>query len=121
MKQYEPMDVLNSVKEPFNKNTFWIYPNEEDIEVKLFDKGWKTIFTTKDLGLSDIAKEQVENLVNELRNTLNFKFNKEYGKYKSTLVNLMNRNRELELQLSKLEAKVDKLTKRYGNTLLAKN
>lgn len=120
MKQYEPMDVLNSVKEPYNKNTFWIHPDEEDIEVKLFDNGWKTIFTTKDLGLSNTAKEQVEKLVNELRNTLNFKFNKEYGKCKTTIVNLMNRNRELELQLSKLEAKVDKLTKRYG-TLLAKN
>jgi len=47
------MEVLTSVKEPFNKNTFCIYPNNGDIEIKLYDKGWKVLFTTKDLGLSD--------------------------------------------------------------------
>lgn len=120
MTLYEPMEVLNSVKEPFNKNTVWLYPNDGDIEVRVFDKGWKVLCTTKDTGLSDESKQQVQNLVNELINSLSFKFNKEYGKHKSTLLKLMDRNKELESKLSELENKVDKLTKRYG-TLLAKN
>ena len=120
MTQYEPMEVLTSVKEPFNKNTFWIYPNNGDIEIKLYDKGWKILFTTKDLGLSDQSKQQVENLVNEFKNTFNSKFIKEYGKHKNSILKLMNKNRELEQKIIELENKVDKLTKRYG-TLLVKN
>jgi len=52
MTQYEPMEVLTSVKEPFNKNTIWIHPVNGEFEVKINDKGWKVLFTTKDLGLS---------------------------------------------------------------------
>jgi hypothetical protein len=43
------MEVLTSVREPFNKNTLWIYPTGEDIEVKIYDKGWRIILSTKDL------------------------------------------------------------------------
>jgi hypothetical protein len=53
MTQYEPMEVLTSVKEPFNKNTLWIHPIDENLEIKIYDKGWKVLFTTKDLGLSN--------------------------------------------------------------------
>ena len=120
MAQYDPMEVLNSIKEPFNKNTVWIYPNDENVEVRVFNKGWKTIVNTKDLGLSEESKQQVENLVNETINSLTYKFNKEYGKHKNTLIKLMERNRELEQKLNDLENKIDKLTKRYS-TLLVKN
>ena len=74
------MEVLYSVKEPFNKNTLWIYPNNENnIEIKVFDKGWKVLLTTEDLGLSEKSKQWIENLVNKNFNMFNFKFNKEYG------------------------------------------
>ena len=117
MNQYEPMEVLTSVREPFNKNTLWIYPTGEDIEVKIYDKGWRIIFSTKDLAQS---KQQVINLVNEFKETFNSKFIKEQGKQKSSLLKIMNKNRELEQKITELENKVDKLTKRYG-TLLVKN
>ena len=121
MMQFEPMEVLYSVKEPFNKNTLWIYPNNENnIEIKVFDKGWKVLLTTEDLGLSEKSKQWIENLVNKNFNMFNFKFNKEYGKHKSTLLTLMNKNKELEIKINDLNNKIDKLTKRYG-TLLAKN
>lgn len=120
MAQYEPMEVLNSIKEPFNKNTVWIYPGNEDIEVRIFNKGWKTVVNTKDLGLSEESKQQVEKLVNEAINVLNYKFNREYGKHKGILINLMEKNKQLEQKLSDLENKLDKLTKRYS-TLLVKN
>jgi hypothetical protein len=51
------MEVLKSVKEPFNKNTLWIYPIDGDFEFKIFDKGWRIIGTTKDLGLTDNSKQ----------------------------------------------------------------
>lgn len=120
MTQYEPMEVLTSIKEPFNKNTLWIHPIDENLEIKIYDKGWKVLFTTKDLGLSNQSKQQVENLVNEFKNVFNSKFLKEYGKHKNSILRLMEKNRELEQKLYELEIKVDKLTKRYG-TLLVKN
>jgi hypothetical protein len=51
------MEVLASVKEPYNRNTLWIHPNEDDFEIELFDKGWRVIFSTKDLGLSEVSKQ----------------------------------------------------------------
>ena len=120
MTQYDPMEILKSVKEPFNKNTLWIYPIDGNFEFKIFDKGWRIIGTTKDLGLTDNSKQQVENLVNEFKNTFNFKINKQFAKCTATLLNLMSKNRELEHRLNELENKLERLTKRYG-TLMAKN
>jgi hypothetical protein len=45
-------DVLISIREPFDKNTFWICPKDDIIEGKVFNKGWKVISTTEDKGLS---------------------------------------------------------------------
>lgn len=120
MTQYEPMEVLTSVKEPFDKNTIWIHPVDGEFEVKINDKGWKVLFTTKDLGLSTQSKQQVENLINEFKNTFNSKFLKEYGKHKNSILMLMDKNRKLEQKLADIEVKLDKLIKRYG-TLLVKN
>lgn len=115
------MEVLTSIREPYSKNTLWIYPNpiDNNIEIKIFNKGWKVLFTTKDVGLTNESKQQVENLAKELKNVLNFKLNKEYGKLKTTILNLLNKNRELESRINELENKLSKLTKRYG-TLLVK-
>lgn len=120
MNQYEPMEVLTSVREPFNKNTLWIHPHDDLIEVKIYNKGWKILFTTKDVGLTEVSKQQLETLVNEFTNSFNFKFKKEYGKHRAALLTLINKNRDLELKVNELETKLNKLIKRYG-TLMAKH
>jgi hypothetical protein len=50
-------EILISLREPFNKNVLWIYPKDNEIELKVFDKGWKVLFTTKDKGLSKLSSE----------------------------------------------------------------
>lgn len=120
MTQYEPMEVLTSVREPFNKNTLWIHPHDDLIEVKIYNKGWKILLTTKDVGLTEVSKQQLNTLINEFVNNFNFKFKKEYGKHKAALLTLINKNRELEAKISELDAKLNKLIKRYG-TLTAKH
>lgn len=120
MTQYEPMEVLTSVREPFNKNTLWIHPHDDLIEVKIYNKGWKVLFTTKDVGLTEVSKQQLETLVNEFKNSFNFKFKQEYGKHRAALLTLTNKNRELEIKVGELEAKLNKLIKRLG-MLIAKH
>ena len=57
MTQYDPMEVLNSVREPYNKNTLWIHPLIDGFEIKVFEKGWETLLSTKDFGLSEMSKQ----------------------------------------------------------------
>lgn len=113
----EPSDVWINIREPYNKNSLWIYPGE-NVEIKIFDKGWKTIFTTEDLGLSLKSKQQMDELVNKLSNILTDKLTREYGKHKSSLIRLRDKERELENRVNELENKLDKMTKRYAATLL---
>jgi hypothetical protein len=40
---FEPSEVLISPREPYNKKTVWIHPTNDNIEVKIFDKGWKLL------------------------------------------------------------------------------
>ena len=117
----EPAEVLINKREPFNKNSVWICPNDDGFEVKLFNKGWEPIFSTQDKGLSEKSKEQIDNLVKLLTNTLNSKLTKEYGRHKSSLIQLRDKERELENKVNELENKLDKLTKRYATLLVNKH
>ena len=112
--------VLISPREPYSKkDTLWICTGKKGIiEFKIFDKGWQTILSTEDLGLSEKSKQQVQDLVNKFENSFNFKYDKVQGKYKNTFLTLMNKNRQLEQKINELESKIDKLTKRFGTLLL---
>lgn len=112
-------EVLISVREPYNKNTLWIKPTDGNIEFNIFNKGWETVLTTKDLGLSNKSEQQVIDLINESEKSFKLKLNKINGNYKNSVINLIKRNRELEQRVFDLENKIDKLVKRYG-TLLGK-
>ena len=112
-------DVLISIREPFDKNTFWICPKDDIIEGKVFNKGWKVISTTEDKGLSQKSEQQVIELVKKSENSLSSKLNKIQGQYKNSIVNLIQKNKELEQKIFELETKLDRLTKRYS-TLLVK-
>lgn len=49
-----------------------------------------------------------------LENSLKDKLVKEYGKHKNSILLLRDKERELENKIVELEAKVDKLIKRYA-------
>ncbi len=116
-QQYAPSDVLISVREPFDKNTLWIHPHEDDIDVKIFKKGWKVLSSTKDLGLSNLSKTQVESLVNTTKEDLITLIKKYLGKFSSSNIQLMDKQKQLELKIAELETKLDKLTKRYTSII----
>lgn len=111
---YDPADVLIHVREPYSKNTVWIQPTGEDIEIKLFDKGWRTIFSTKDTGLSENSLQQVQELIESLQSKIDSKLLKQLGKENNNSIILVKRQKELETKINELEAKVEKLTTRYS-------
>lgn len=114
---YEPSEVLISLREPYNKKTVWICPNEDNIEVKIFNKGWKTILQTKDTGLSEKALEQV-NVFNEDLKRETIKILKKYlGKFSSDYFSMLKRIQYLESKIKTLEDKFDKLNKKYSKLI----
>ena len=108
---YSPAEVLISVREPFNKNTLWLHTHDGIIELKIFDKGWKSIYSTQDNGLSKTSIEQVSTLIKELQENINNKLKKQLGKYSSDSITLLKRQKELEEKISILESKFEKLHK----------
>lgn len=112
---YEPSDVLISLREPYNKNTVWIHPHPDNIEVKIFDNGWRLLSQTKDDGLSEKAKEQVEELNLELKKTILEIIKKQFGKISSNNLILNEKQKNLEQRIINLEDKLDKLTKKYSS------
>lgn len=107
-------DVLINIREPFNKNTLWIYPGKDGvIEIRVFNKGWKTIATTKDFGLSSISKKQVNDLVNSVDTHVTDRLKKCLGDFNSGIIVLQKKERELKTRIEELEKKMEKLTKRY--------
>ena len=110
----QPFDVLTSLREPYSKNTLWLFPHNGEIDVKIFDKGWKIISSTEDKGLSKKSEQQINTLVEELSNNINYNLLKEYGKQRRAIVQLKDKQRVLENKISELENKLDKLTKRYA-------
>lgn len=114
---YEPSEVLISLREPYNKKTVWICPNEDNIQVKIFDKGWKIILQTKDTGLSEKALEQV-NVFNENLKGETIKILKKYlGKFSSDYFSMLKRVQYLESKIQTLEDKFDKLNKKYSKLI----
>lgn len=111
---YEFSDVLISPREPYDKKTVWIHPQTDNIEVKIFDKGWRLLSQTKDLGLSIKAKEQVEKTLEELKVLLIDILKKQLGKFSSNADALYNKQKTLEEKMQVLEDKFDKLNKKYS-------
>lgn len=111
---YEPSDVLISPREPYNKNTIWIHPKEDNIEIKIFDGGWKIISQTKDIGLSNKAKDQVEKTVEELKLAIISILKKQLGKFSSNNIILHNNQKQLEERITRLEDKLDRMNKKYS-------
>ena len=111
---YEPSDVLISLREPYDKKTVWIHPKPDNIEVKIFDKGWKIICQTKDTGLSNESKNQIEQLNEEFKNFIIRIIKKQFGKFSSNNNILFERQKALEEKIKQLEDKIDKMNKKYS-------
>lgn len=111
---YEPSEVLISLREPYNKKTIWIHPKPDNIEVKIYDKGWKILSQTKDFGLSDEAKNQVEKIASELKELIIEILKKQFGKFSSNNNILYEKQKTLEGKVKELEDKFDKLNKKYS-------
>lgn len=111
---YEPSEVLISPREPYNKNTIWIHPLPDNIQVKIFDSGWKILSETKDIGLSDKARNQVEEINLNLKTILLEIIKKQFGKFSSNSLVLSEKQKELEERVRNLEDKFDKLNKKYS-------
>ena len=117
MVNYEPSDVLISPKEPYNKNTIWIYPTQDNIEIRIFDRGWKLLFQTKDLGLSNEAKNQVKEINKEFQDFIIRVIKKYFGKFSSNNNILYDKQKALEDRVKKLEDKIDKMNKKYSKVI----
>lgn len=100
-QQYSPSEVLKSVKEPYNKNTLWIQPFKDHTEIKVYNEGWKLLFSTKDLGLSDVSIKQVKQYNSELKDELIGTLKKQINSLSSDVLLLTNRIIELEKQVAK--------------------
>lgn len=118
---YNPADVLIGIREPFNKNTYWIHPHDGIIETKVFNKGWKVISTTEDKGLSSNAVEQVKNLVEALHVNILAKLKKQAGKYSSDSLVLLDKQKELERRIDEMDENMKKLAKRQQTMLVKLN
>lgn len=111
---YNPMEVLQSPREPFNKNTLWISSKDGIIEGKVFDKGWKVIFTTEDKGLSSLSSEQVKEVVDSIKEELLEIIKKQYSKQNEDSIILKNWEQNMKSKILEMEEKLDKLNKRYS-------
>lgn len=112
---YEFSDVLISPREPYDKKTLWIHPTQDNIEIKLYyNNSWKTLFQTKDTGLSDKAKNQVEQLNEEFKSFIIRIIKKQFGKFSSNNNVLLEKQQLLEERIQKLEDKIDKMNKKYS-------
>lgn len=60
-------EIVIGPREPYNKNTFWIKKRGQYFDMNLFNKGWETLSSTEDLGLSPKSKQQVEDMINEIK------------------------------------------------------
>ena len=111
---YEPSEVLISPREPYNKNTVWIHPMKDNIEIKIYDSGWRIIAQTKDIGLSNEAKNQVEEIAEELRTAIVEILKKQFGKFSSNNNILYKKYKSLEERIENLEDRFDRLNKKYS-------
>lgn len=112
---YEPSDVLISLREPYNKNTVWIHPHPDNIEVKIFDNGWRLLSQTKDIGLSKEAEKQIDEKQTKLYDLILEMIKKQFGKFSSNSNILKDKQKALEERIINLEDKIDKLNKKYSS------
>lgn len=112
---YEPSDVLISLREPYNKNTVWIHPHSDNIEVKIFDNGWRLLSQTKDIGLSKEAEKQIDEKQTKLYDLILEMIKKQFGKFSSNSNILKDKQKALEERIINLEDKIDKLNKKYSS------
>lgn len=109
------MEVLQSPREPFNKNTLWISVNKDGIiEGKVFDKSWKVIFTTEDKGLSSLSSEQIQKMVDSIKEELLEIIKKQYSKQSEDSIVLKAWEQKMKAKIGEMEEKLDKLNKRYS-------
>ena len=108
-------EILISPREPYDKKIVWIHPTEDNVEINVWYKNkWKTISQTKDTGLSDESKNQIEIINNNLRELLMKILRKYYGRFTSDTNIIRDRQKALEEQMIKLEDKFSKLNKKYS-------
>ena len=108
-------EILISPREPYDKKIVWIHPTEDNVEINIWYKNkWKTISQTKDTGLSDESKNQIEIINNNLRELLMKILRKYYGRFTSDINIIRDRQKTLEEQMRKLEDKFSKLNKKYS-------
>ena len=118
--EYSPSEVLIHTREPFNKNSLWIQPTKSEIKFNIYDSGkWRTIYTTKDEGLSSVSLQQVYRIISILKNEIEDKITKSFNKNNSSSLIVSKKQKELELKIQELEEKIDKLTK-YTSVLTQK-
>lgn len=109
-QQYSPADVLINKREPYNKNVLWIDPIDDiNYELKLFNSKWKTIYTTKDLGLSPKAKESIDNLIKSTSNDFANKLEKFTRNFNSDLLVLNTKLKDQGRKILELEDKIREL------------
>ncbi len=113
----DPTQVLISVREPYDRNTIWIQPHNGVVDLKVYNKGWVILSSTKDNGLSKLASTQVDDLVNNLRSELQILVKKSFGRCAADSALVVSRCKSLETKVAELEEKLDILTKRYSALL----
>ncbi len=111
---YDFSEVLISPREPYDKKTIWIHPTDDDIQIKVFHKGWKVVSRTKDIGLSNEAKSQVEKINLDFKNLIMEILKKQFGRISSNNNIIYERQKSLEEKIKELEYKFDKLNKKYS-------
>lgn len=109
---YEVSEILYGVREPFNKNALWIYPTKNGVEMRVFNKGWKTLITSEDKGLSEISLKQVENLIENSQNSINERLKKYFSRFSSDSQIINQKYKQLEDKFSDLENDLEKLNKK---------
>lgn len=108
-------EVLISLREPFNKRSIWIHPHKDYIEVKVFNKEWEVLSTTKDTGLSSLSSKQINELIENLKQEQDNKIIKQVTKFDMDSAVLLKKQKELEQEIFELNKKIDKLITKYNN------
>ena len=64
---YEPSDVLISLREPYDKKTVWIHPKSDNIEVKIFDNGNLIYNSPTTTEISEYSKKDLDTFWDEIK------------------------------------------------------
>lgn len=112
INNYAPSEVLISVREPYNKNTVWIHPvTQDELQIKVFNNGWKVLCSNKDGGLSPISKVQVDELIETLNTNLQEILVENIKKLQSENALLISKLKNSEKRIDDLYEKLNNLEK----------